>query len=333
MQENPKRELNSKKNNNEIAQLKNKINQLKNSDIITYVKQKKIKECEAELYKLEFSNKIQNPIQKNNKINPKKQLNKELNALNDLHKNKQPNTNKKQIQKDSKLNIQKQFNKELSTLKIELKKITKSNELLKKEKINLKVQIDDLKSLNQKQADRIKDISNINLKNINYLKKNFKYFLYWNFLQSHYKLKQDDLLIPQKLETSKYKFFLALREFLSTYRANLHVRDNNFYIMKDVIEGVLKFNDNDQKKIIVVLNKIAHANDSFILKEKDKNFIKDFFTEENYLLFFPNTKEQKITFKEDHYEVLRSYYVNPSSSIALFSPIKKNINIKKNNFH
>ncbi len=327
MTNNDNQKLNGKEKQNRISLLKNKIKQLKNND--NPKDYNKIKNLEIELYELENTNKAKE-ISGDFKKNIEEPL--------VIKSNKKQKTNsisyKTLENKDNQINnLKKQIDKSNS----KIKELTKNNELLKRENItlskskilenknnqitSLKKRIEDLNNSINKQEIIIKKLSKTNLKILNSLNKNFKFLLYWNFLESNYKLKKDDLIF-QKIEISKEKFLLSLREFLLIYKTTLNIEDDRFDIIKKVVQYTLKSTSCNQKDLILNLHKLAHVSSLFILKDKEESFIKNLFTESNYLLFFPNTKELKLKFKETHYEVLRSYYIMPTSSINL-SPLVK----------
>ena len=299
-----------------------------------------------------FNSKIKNLTKSNDLL--KKQFDtsnskiKEFTKNNEILKKENANLIKSNLIKFKALENQKNqiinnLKKQNDTSNLKLKELTKNNEALKKENANsiksktlenqkkeikeLTKQITELNISNNEQKATIKKLSKINSKTINSLEKNFKFLLYWNYLESNYQPKKDDLIL-EKIEVSKERFLLSLREFLSIYKTTLNIKDDRFDVMKKIIPTIFKSTSNERDNLILNLNKLAHVDDAFWLKDKEKNFIKTLFTESNYRLFFPNIKEQELHFKGTYYDVLRSYYVAPSTSINLYSLVKTKPKLK-----
>ena len=299
-----------------------------------------------------FNSKIKNLTKSNDLL--KKQFDtsnskiKEFTKNNEILKKENANLIKSNLIKFKALENQKNqiinnLKKQNDTSNSKLKELTKNNEALKKENANsiksktlenqkkeikeLTKQITELNISNNEQKAIIKKLSKINSKTINSLEKNFKFLLYWNYLESNYQPKKDDLIL-EKIEVSKERFLLSLREFLSIYKTTLNIQDDRFDVMKKIIPTIFKSTSNERDNLILNLNKLAHVDDAFWLKDKEKNFIKTLFTESNYRLFFPNIKEQELHFKGTYYDVLRSYYVAPSTSINLYSLVKTKPKLK-----
>ena len=299
-----------------------------------------------------FNSKIKNLTKSNDLL--KRQFDtsnskiKELTKNNEILKKENANLIKSNLIKFKALENQKNqiinnLKKQNDTSNSKLKELTKNNEALKKENANsiksktlenqkkeikeLTKQITELNISNNEQKATIKKLSKINSKTINSLEKNFKFLLYWNYLESNYQPKKDDLIL-EKIEVSKERFLLSLREFLSIYKTTLNIQDDRFDVMKKIIPTIFKSTSNERDNLILNLNKLAHVDDAFWLKDKEKNFIKTLFTESNYRLFFPNIKEQELHFKGTYYDVLRSYYVAPSTSINLYSLVKTKPKLK-----
>ena len=299
-----------------------------------------------------FNSKIKNLTKSNDLL--KRQFDtsnskiKELTKNNEILKKENANLIKSNLIKFKALENQKNqiinnLKKQNDTSNSKLKELTKNNEALKKENANsiksktlenqkkeikeLTKQITELNISNNEQKATIKKLSKINSKTINSLEKNFKFLLYWNYLESNCQPKKDDLIL-EKIEVSKERFLLSLREFLSIYKTTLNIQDDRFDVMKKIIPTIFKSTSNERDNLILNLNKLAHVDDAFWLKDKEKNFIKTLFTESNYRLFFPNIKEQELHFKGTYYDVLRSYYVAPSTSINLYSLVKTKPKLK-----